>query len=99
VFLAIATIVGFVAKFGYDYVKDTIIGHESKELLEGEWVTSAYGFPPVTISTPVVLKRMEVPEGQNPPGVKTSVFSYGTVIDLFSVTVSAQVMPNVIIAG
>ena len=34
-FLIIATIVGFGIKYGFGYVKDTIIGHESKELLEG----------------------------------------------------------------
>ncbi|WAC00896.1 hypothetical protein N7U66_11675 [Lacinutrix neustonica] len=67
VFLIVATITGFVFKFGFDYVKDTVIGHESKELLEGDWVTSAYGTPPVTISTPVVLKRMSLPTAQNEP--------------------------------
>jgi len=41
--------------------KDTIVGHDSKELLEGEWVISEYGFPPITISTPKVLKRTDTP--------------------------------------
>ena len=43
----------------FSYVKDTLIGHDSIELLEGEWVTSEYGFPPITISTPKVLKHIE----------------------------------------
>ncbi len=60
-FLIVATIVGFSIKYGFSYVKDTIIGHESKALLEGNWITSEYGFPPVTISTPEVLKRIETP--------------------------------------
>ncbi len=57
--LVIATFVGFGMRYGFGYVKDTIIGHESKELLEGEWVESAYGFPPVYIETPEVLKRIQ----------------------------------------
>jgi hypothetical protein len=28
----------FIATKGFDYVKDNIIGHPTKELLEGEWV-------------------------------------------------------------
>lgn len=60
-FLIMLTIGAFSIKYGFNYVKDTIIGHESKELLEGDWVRSEYGFPPITISTPVVLKRQDVP--------------------------------------
>ena len=59
--LMLLTIGGFSIKYGFGYVKDTIVGHETKELLEGEWVTSDYGFPPITISTPIVLKRQEIP--------------------------------------
>lgn len=61
VFLLLATLTVFSLRYGFHYVKDTIIGHDSKELLEGEWVTSDYGFPPITISTPEVLKRFETP--------------------------------------
>jgi hypothetical protein len=45
-------------------VVDTMVGEESKELLEGEWVRSDYGVPPIMISTPVVLERIniEIPE-------------------------------------
>src|SRR5690606_9561842 len=57
VFLVFATLTVLSLKYGFNYVKDTIIGHDSKELLEGEWVTSEYGFPPITIETPQVLKR------------------------------------------
>lgn len=64
VFLLTATFVGFGLKHGFTYVKDTLIGHESKELLEGDWVKSAYGFPPIWIETPEVLKRedIEIPD-------------------------------------
>lgn len=58
VLLLIATYVGFGIKYGFGYVNDTILGNESKELLEGEWVKSAYGYPPVYIETPQVLRRV-----------------------------------------
>ena len=59
VLLLVATYVGFGLKFGFKYVNDTILGDESKELLEGEWVKSVYGYPPVYIETPEVLKRVQ----------------------------------------
>ena len=76
-FVVIATVVGFGVKYGFGYVKDTIIGHESKELLEGNWVKSAYGFPPVWIETPKVLRReeVEIPE-QLKDKIKSVSFKY-----------------------
>ncbi len=92
-FLLIATFVGFGIKYGFNYVKDTIIGHESKELLEGEWVESAYGFPPVWIETPKVLKRIEVelPEELAEQMTITS-FVYGTLVDIFSVSITTTTL-------
>jgi len=87
--LAVLTFIGFGLKYGFTYVKDTIVGHESKELLEGNWVTSDYGFPAITISTPKVLKR------DNPPlpeeikeQLQITVFNYGSVVEPFSVKLS-----------
>lgn len=87
--LCIATFVGFGMKYGFGYVKDTIIGHETKELLEGDWVTSDYGFPAITITTPEVLKR------ENPPipeeikaKLQMTVFSFGNVSEALSVQLS-----------
>jgi hypothetical protein len=34
----LATTSYFIVTKGFDYVKDTIIGHPTKELLEGEWI-------------------------------------------------------------
>ncbi len=59
VLLLVATYVGFGLKYGFKYVNDTILRDESKELLEGEWIKSAYGYPPVYIETPEVLKRVQ----------------------------------------
>jgi len=60
VVLLIATFVGLGLKYGFSYVFDTITGKESKELLEGQWVNSAYGYPPVFIDTPEVLERQVI---------------------------------------
>jgi len=86
VFLLIATFVGFGVTYGFGYVKDTIIGHDTKELLEGDWVKSAYGFPPIYIETPKVLKReaINLPE-EIQQKAKTTVFVYGSLIDRFYV--------------
>ncbi|WP_339751395.1 hypothetical protein [uncultured Winogradskyella sp.] len=93
IFLVIATFVGFGMKYGFNYVKDTIIGHESKELLEGDWVESAYGFPPVYIETPRVLKRADspVPKEAKEQMTMTS-FVYGTLLDVFSIAVNTTTL-------
>lgn len=96
VFLLLATLTGFSIKYGFNYVKDTIIGHNSKELLEGDWVTSEYGFPPVTISTPKVLKRMEAPLPEElKQQMKMTFFGYGTLLDMFSVVVNTTTLNQV----
>ena len=57
--------------------------------MEGNWVKSAYGFPPIYISTPQVLKRTDIPlKEETKDKAKTTAFSYGTLLDVFSVTVS-----------
>ncbi|MBU2940978.1 BatD family protein [Lacinutrix sp. C3R15] len=87
--LCIATFVGFGLKYGFGYVKDTILGHESKELLEGNWVTSDYGFPAITITTPKVLKRDNPPVPEEIKAqLQMSVFSFGTVSEPLSVKLS-----------
>jgi len=45
------------SQLGFTNLKDTILRHPIKELLEQEWITSAYGFPPISIATPEVLAR------------------------------------------
>ena len=93
VFLLIATFVGFSIKYGFTYVKDSIIGHESKELLEGNWVQSEYGVPPISISTPKVLKRMmpDLPEEYKNKAEMT-LFGYGNLIDQFNIMVGTTVV-------
>ena len=67
--------------YGFAYVKDTIIGHQTKELLEvKEWVRSEYGAPGITITTPKVLKRQsfEIPD-ELKDKIKVVAFSYGGI--------------------
>ena len=59
-FLLISTMIFFIATKGFDYVKDNILGHPTKELLESEWVKSEYGNPGIIIETPKVLKRIDL---------------------------------------
>ncbi|MAZ26921.1 MAG: hypothetical protein CL868_07560 [Cytophagaceae bacterium] len=69
-----------IAIKGFDYVKDNLIGHPSKELLEGDWVRSEYGVPPMIISTPKVLKRFDLPLPQELQGkAEMSSFMYGSL--------------------
>lgn len=99
-FLIVATYVGFGMKYGFNYVKDTLIGHQSKELLEGEWVKSAYGFPPIYIETPEVLKRedFEVPE-EYKDKVNTAVFRYLAEDSGIDIQVSTTSFANTDVQG
>lgn len=79
------------AYFGLEYVKDTILGHPTKELLEGEWIASDYGFPIISVETPKVLVRQPI---SIPPEAKSKLdemqlFAYQSSIGLFSVAVSS----------
>jgi hypothetical protein len=77
---------------GFTYVKDTIIGNSSKELLEGEWIKSTYGNPGVSIETPEVLKRIDLTKSLPKNGLalikEMNSFAYGGVTDNFYLMVS-----------
>ncbi len=80
--------IGGVAYFkGYDYLKDTLIGHPTKDLVEGEWVYSEYGNPGVKIETPKVLKRIDVTKTlakETAALIKEmESFMYGSILDDF----------------
>jgi len=73
----------FVMTKGFDYVKDSIIGRPTKELVEGKWVSSEYGISKVYIETPKVLTRID-DKTQFPKQViallkDASVFTYGSL--------------------
>ena len=90
--LLFVTMTYFIATKGFDYVKDNIIGHPSKELLEGEWIKSEYGNPIVRIETPKVLKRVDLTKSLPKEGMalikEMQSFAYGSLIDNFYIMVS-----------
>lgn len=95
--LAIIMILGIgitalVATKGYTYVKDTYLGHPTKELLEGEWIRSEYGNPAVAVTTPRVLKRGELnlPDEAKRMMVGAETFTYGSLLSNFYVTVNTM---------
>ncbi|WP_373057409.1 LPXTG cell wall anchor domain-containing protein [Zunongwangia sp. H14] len=89
-FALVIAVGALIATKGFTYVKDTYLGHPTKELLEGEWIRSEYGNPPVAITTPQVLKRGEIPmpaEAQEML-VGSETFLYGSIIGNFYTAVS-----------
>ena len=83
----LAITAGFTAYYGPKYVWDTVTGHPTKKLLEGEWVKSIYGFPPVILETPDVLVRQEP---NLSPAIQSEIkefhsFAYQSEKDLFFV--------------
>ncbi|WP_422861022.1 BatD family protein [Flagellimonas sp. S174] len=87
--------------FGVKEVRDTVFGYPTKDLLEGEWVFSSYGYPPVELETPDVLVRneAELPEEAQELVKELQTFRYGSYVGLFgistsSVTYKEQTEPN-----
>ena len=97
-FLLVATTTFFIITKGFDYVKDNIIGHPTKELLEGEWVKSEYGNPGILIETPKVLKRMDaqktLPKQTMALIKEMQLFQYGSMVDNFYIVVSTNKFKN-----
>ncbi|WP_299533295.1 BatD family protein [Ulvibacterium sp.] len=79
------------AYYGPKYVWDTITGHPSKRLLEGEWISSSYGYPPINLEAPRVLVRQKT---KIPPEAKDKVkelqtFAYRDEDALFTVAATS----------
>jgi len=89
-FILAATFVGFGVKYGFKYTVDTIMGDDTKQLLEGTWINSEYGFPPVSISAPVVLERLEVQQIDSLQAGNTTIFNYGDYDTQFDIAVSTE---------
>ncbi|MGB5654455.1 MAG: hypothetical protein WBM56_11550 [Robiginitalea sp.] len=68
--LVLIGLIGAIAYYGFSNVKDYLIGTPSKSLLEGEWVASSYGYPPVILETPEVLYRKEI---ELPPEARATI--------------------------
>ncbi len=95
-FLLFVTIVYLIATKGFDFVKDNIIGHPTKALLEDEWVYSEYGSPNVAIETPKVLKRMDlskaIPEQMKPIIKEMNSFVYGSLLENFYIVINTTTL-------
>lgn len=79
--------IGATAFYGFNYVKDTLTGHPTKELLEGDWYHSSYGYPSIGIETPKVLKALNsgVPPEAMQMMTSNATFSYGSLVSGFYV--------------
>ena len=90
--LLFATTTFFIITKGFDYVKDNILGHPTKELLEGEWIKSEYGNPSIIIETPIVLKRVDLTKTLPKDGMalikEMQSFAHGSVLDQFYLMIS-----------
>ncbi|MGC4040833.1 MAG: hypothetical protein QM710_08660 [Flavobacterium sp.] len=87
-------VLGLIYFKGYDFVKDNLIGHPTKDLVEGEWVYSRYGNPAIRIETPKVLKRIDVsktlPKGSENIIKEMQTFMYGSLLDNFYIVVNTS---------
>ncbi len=96
--IAFAAFTYFTITKGFDFVKDTLVGHPTKELLETEWITSQYGNPAITIETPKVLKRQDglktIPKEVLPMIKEMQLFAYGSLVDHFYIIVAATKLKN-----
>ncbi|MFO7746168.1 MAG: hypothetical protein R6V36_12385 [Psychroflexus sp.] len=88
--LIAVTVTAVVATKGYEYLKDSVVGNPSKELLEGDWVTSDYGVPPISMTTPDVLVRgeLELPESISENVANKETYSFGTLYQNLYVTLN-----------
>lgn len=71
-------------------LKDTVFGHPTKDLVEGDWIISEYGNPAIKIETPKVLKRTvnEQKGKAKQPKNAMQTFSYGSIFDHFYIIIS-----------
>jgi RNase H-fold protein (predicted Holliday junction resolvase) len=98
VFLLTATTTYFAVTKGFSYVKDNVLGHPTKELLEGEWIKSEYGNPGILVETPKVLKRIDTQKALPKEAMalikEMQLFGYGSLMDNFYITVSTAKFKN-----
>mgnify|MGYP000474551355 CR=1 FL=1 len=85
-------VLGLVYFKGVDYVKDNLLGHPTKDLVEGQWIYSDYGNPGVRVETPKVLKRIDatktLPKDAMALIKEMQTFGYGSLLEDFYISVS-----------
>jgi CHASE3 domain sensor protein len=91
IFLSLLSLIYFK---GWDFVKDNLLGHPTKELSEGEWIYSEYGNPGIKIETPKVLKRLDatkvLPKEAYAVLKEMQMFGYGSMLESFNIVVSTM---------
>ena len=95
--ILVVGLVSALAYFGPGNVREAVFGTPTKSLLEGEWIASSYGYPPILLETPEVLYRKEV---ELPPEAKGSirdmdVFGYDNRRANFSIMASSTLFTDV----
>ena len=90
--LFLIAMIGLVIRSGFTEVKDTVLRNPSKLLLEKTpWVTSEYGAPGITISTPEVLQRQIVELPKEMKGkVQTFSFAYTGIDTPINVVINSS---------
>jgi hypothetical protein len=83
--------IGLGINYGFSVLKDEVLGHPTKELLEGKWIRSAYGDPAIVISTPTVLKRVSDDQLET---MNTQSFAYGSMTSNFSLVLNTTRIPE-----
>ncbi|MDC6353040.1 MULTISPECIES: hypothetical protein [unclassified Robiginitalea] len=94
--ILVVGLVSALAYFGPGNVREAVFGTPTKSLLEGEWIASSYGYPPILLETPEVLYRKEV---ELPAGAKGSirdmdVFGYDNRRANFSIMASSTLFAD-----
>lgn len=89
--LLLVSLVSLTVYYGPGYVWDTVTLNPTKRLLEKEWVSSSYGYPPINLQSPEVLVRQE---NQIPPEAKAQIkelqtFVYQDNSSLLSIAVNS----------
>ncbi|MDX1463177.1 MAG: BatD family protein [Marinirhabdus sp.] len=82
--------------YGFDTLKDDVLGNEYRDLAEGRWYKSEYGSPEVILETPEILVRtqIDIPEGENVNVESATVFSSGEITEPLYVLVSTTQTKN-----
>ena len=75
---------------GFDNLKDKIFGNDLRELAEGRWIKSEYGYPAVILETPEVLVRMDTPitDADKSAVSGKDIFTYGQMKSRLYIMVS-----------
>ncbi len=92
--LLLATGIGIAIK-GWSEVRDFVFGNQTRELAEGNWITSEYGAPSMIVSTPKVLVRQEVPLPPEAQGqMEATAFTWQTIPPNISIAVYQFTFPK-----